>query len=327
MFIEDALIKKSMFVTLQLVSNCFLSVLKGLKIVFRPLYALILVFLVNANSFEGNYSKILEEIKKNEKKPVKDEIMLLANHLLEDIEKNSLSVKSNEELNDGYIAFRKASLYFPDEEKFTLAMKKFFYERYKRNLTSDEDKEDMFYHFLESRMFKEADIFCQEFKLKCEELPKKVKSKNSHKTKGRVIELMSKNINEIIVKNIDFEKGSKVVIVFSPTCSVTLRALSKIVSDERISKIFRVNSIFLTRKYLPMELLNFKNEHKMENVYIVFKSSDFPDFYFYFYPHFYFIKNGKILYEFKGWDDEDKSIGNVYMGLEKIGLLKSEKRK
>lgn len=259
----------------------------------------VLVFIITGLYGSEKTKKLIEEINKFEKS--KDKYFLYKT--AEDLIKSDALETNKEDLNDFFYIFRKASFYFPDRIDFAEKLKILFDKKEAQKLLSEDDKSIVLRSFVEARMFEEAKSFSLKYFLDDYYIPDKVPIKQKSEVKGRVL-YFSDDKKELKIKKVNLKKY-KLAVIFSPTCGATENALTYLLKDETSRMAIRNNSIFLTRRYLPKELFDFAEKFKLKNIYIVYKSKDFEGLYFYSYPIFYFIKDGKIVDEIRGFSSDN----------------------
>lgn len=265
--------------------------------------AFFILSIVSAHlSASEELQSFIKDIKTAEKSRDKSNISRIAGIVSEKYIKSGKNIESDE-LNDFFYIFKKASFYFPDSVEFVEDLEIISNKKKEKNILTEEDKDILLRSLVEARMISKAREFSRKYGLKDYWLPERDLSLTGINTGNRVL-FISEDKKELKLKNIDLSKY-KAVMVFSPTCSVSREAIEFLLSQKEVSDIIRDKTIFLTRKYVPLEIEDFKKEYNLKDVYMVFNSGDFEQFYFYFYPSFYFIKEGKVISEIKGFSSDE----------------------
>lgn len=133
--------------------------------------------------------------------------------------------------------------------------------------------------------------------------------------------------NSMILRSVGWKEGQKVVVVFSPSCHFSQRAIADIEGDLSLQAQFKTHSILISA---PGEVLAAKSysawnrEHPSFKGYIAHMMADWPELDLARTPQFYFYRDGRLMSHYDGWKiptaDRKAELIN---GLESIGLAAS----
>lgn len=282
------------------------------------------VFLAGCAGPETRLKKIAEAITSSEEthdiKTIND---LSASIGSADLTPQSLSRYSDKTINTLYETLSKVSFYSPDEEMYVLRQEIVFDEKLRRGKYNTEDVEDMLSTFLESRLFDKAIILKRRFpEMTLPDIPASIIAGNVPQSASWQAYGISEHGNKIELKVLPLATGPKIIMFASPGCGAAESAIKNILDDKELGPIFTASAVIITRKFDPVGVETVKEKFNFPAVYIAHKSSDFPGLQLHPSPHFYFLKEGKALYEFKSWSSENNgeySKKKVKKGLMAIG--------
>lgn len=221
-----------------------------------------------------------------------------------DLSSERLRGYSDETLNAVHDALVKISLYLPDEESYALKQKKTFDEKVRRGKADGEDIERMYSAFLMAGLFDEASGLRQAFPgSSLPEVPEV--STAAGGAGGWLVYEVSSRGKKVELRSLP-NNGPRIVMVMRPGCEFAEMAADGILSDPELGPVFRAKGFMLTRTFDPVGVEAAKKHSDFDAVYMARKSGDFPGFSLLrISPTFYFVNDGKILYEFSGWDNEE----------------------
>lgn len=229
---------------------------------------------------------------------------LAADIKAEDLSPERLRGYSDETLNAVHDALVKISFYLPDEEGCALRQEKAFEEKVRRGKAAGDDAERMYSAFLMSGLFEKAAAVRLRFQGdSLPEVPAIISGTDSGAAGWRAYKISAegKKAEQVSLPNY----GPRVVMVMRPGCEFAEMAADAIFADPELGPAFRANGFMLTRKFDAVGVEAVKKRSNFEAVYIARKSRDFPGFSLLsISPTFYFVKDGRILSEFSGWDNE-----------------------
>ncbi len=118
------------------------------------------------------------------------------------------------------------------------------------------------------------------------------------------------------------ERGTSVVLTMWTGCSVSERALTDILNDGEFAERFRAHGLLLTERFDAVGVEKWKEHFKFSDVYIANKASDFPGLNFLASPQFFFLKGGKVVYEFRGWSshEDSRTRASLRRGMKALGI-------
>ncbi|MGC8728578.1 MAG: hypothetical protein ACP5SD_04845 [Elusimicrobiales bacterium] len=252
-----------------------------------------LSFLLNANSCDNNILNLAKNLEKNSQNNLQN----ISNELNKlDILFSSTCFKNlkDNEVTSLFDIFYKVSY---KNERGVEILRKFFFEKYRRKLLSESDKNYYKQIILINRDFVKARELISYFPdiLK---LPKKIEEPNSNEINYLVYDI--KDLDEMVIKKLEIENGKHIVIVSAFSCGFSEKLLDDIFTDEKLRKIFNDYGIILFNDFSPQSLLFTKLHYAFKDIYLIYKEKSFKDFKLNVFPSIYFIKDGKIIKQIEG---------------------------
>ena len=242
-----------------------------------------------------------------------------------DLAPERMAKYSDEELQLLYGALRKTAFYSPDNEQYVARQELTFNEKVRRGKAEEEDVERMVSAFLSARMFSQARELKSRYpKMELPEIPDNILPGSQPPTALWQAYAVSDGGKAIELKSLPFSAGPKIVVVISPGCGAMQSAMTNILADLELAPIFRANAVMITRRSDFAGVEEVKKQFNFPEVYVIRKSADFPGIWQQFSPYFYFLKDGKILHELRGWSDDDNGAHpkkEIRKGLAAIGLI------
>lgn len=242
-----------------------------------------------------------------------------------DLAPKRLAGYSDEELRFLYSALRKTAFYSPDDEEYVARQEMVFNEKVRRGKAEEEDVERMVSAFLSARMFERARSLKSKYpKIELPDIPEIIITGNAPQSTLWQAYAVSNEGKTIELKALPLSLGPKIVVVMSPGCGAMESAMKSVLSDLELAPFFRANGVMITRRsdFAATEAVG--KQFNFQEIYVVRKSGDFPGLWLQFSPYFYFLKDGKILYELRGWSDDNNSAHpkkEIRKGLMTIGLI------
>lgn len=151
-----------------------------------------------------------------------------------------------------------------------------------------------------------------------------VKSVNgSSLTNNALAELI--NADSILVKDIDINEGSKIIVVGSPFCAFSNSLITWLKKSSKLNNsVYANNFIWVIKQNsspLYEDILSYNQESSFVNYQLVYNRSEWDLFSLWDTPTIYFYKNGKLKHQLVGWPHDGRSE-SFYKGLALIGLEK-----
>lgn len=234
---------------------------------------------------------------------------------------------SNDDLTKAFKALAVVTFYFPEDEPRVLLQERVFEHKIARGLLPSADIKEMYKTFLGARMFKKAQGIRTRFpEIQFYSMPEKVvedgKVLSAEKWRAYGVPDDGKTVE---LEILPFAARPSVVMIMTPGCAVSEKAMEDILASAELAPYFRRYGAILTNKLNAESVALWKKHFKFPAVYIAYKASDFPDFNFRISPHFYSLKNGKIVFSHKGWGGADHLEKNIASLKEGFGLLSISK--
>ncbi|MBO4556182.1 MAG: hypothetical protein J5706_05420, partial [Elusimicrobiales bacterium] len=135
-----------------------------------------------------------------------------------------------------------------------------------------------------------------------------VYSKKMGKKGWRVFDL-SKDGREATVVSSGFDKGKHIVMSISWDCSFADAAIEAIMTTPKLKKIFLEFGSIVGTKFDIKSQKIWKNQLNMDRIYCRFSKGEIPQIATDLSPHFFFLKDGKVIYEFSSVFSDEPSMG------------------
>ena len=207
-----------------------------------------------------------------------------------------------------YQSLGRVTFFLAEQHRYVGFQQNLLAEKIRRKTQTESDVADMYAAYVGARMFENAkDLRMQFPDIRFPDVPDVVVSSGVSKaTRWRVYEVSERG-NRAELAALHLDHGVKIVLVMLTGCQIAERAMTKVLADKEFSGEFRANGLLLTDRFDSVGVANWKSHFDFNNVYIVKAAGDFPGFDFLSSPQFYFLKDGEILYHFKGWGDGEGS--------------------
>lgn len=232
-----------------------------------------------------------------------------------------LSAYPEETLALLYKTLSKISFYTPDSEANALKVERAFEEKFRRGTFEADDVERVYGVLLAARLFGRAKAVQERFPAIIKEtLPEIVVPEPAPAGGWRVYEVSSDG-RRARLKTLRVARGAHIIMAMSPGCGVSARAVKEILADPELGPIFEAGAFLVTRRFDAAGVLETRRDTGLTQVHIAHKSGDFPGVSFMTSPWVFFLKDGKVVYDMRGWsDDGARSLARLRRGLEAIGL-------
>jgi len=216
----------------------------------------------------------------------------------------------------GTIAF-----YTPDSEVNALKLEKAVKEKVRRGTFDTEDIERMYSTLLNARLFDKAGEMRERFPaIITEKLPEIVVPEPAPAGSWLAYEL-SPDGKTARLRSLRLHRGAHMIMAMSPGCGVSARAVREIMEDPGLGPVFEAGAVLVSRSFDAAGVMETKAATGLEQVYIAHKWGDFPGVNFTTSPWIFFLKDGKVVSDMRGWaDDGAHSLKRLRRGMEDIGL-------
>ena len=216
----------------------------------------------------------------------------------------------------GTIAF-----YTPDSEVNALKMEKAVKEKVGRGTFEADDIEDMYSALLNARLFDKAREMRARFPaIITETLPDIVVPEPAPAGSWLAYEL-SPDGKTARLRSLRLHRGAHIIMAMSPGCGVSARAVKEIMEDPGLGPMFEAGAVLVSRRFDAAGILETKKATGLDQVYIAHKWGDFPGVSFMSSPWIFFLKDGKVVSDMRGWADEGAySLKRLRRGMQDIGL-------
>ncbi|MBI5597499.1 MAG: hypothetical protein HY928_15525 [Elusimicrobia bacterium] len=210
-----------------------------------------------------------------------------------------------------------------DELRYVDFQQRVFTEMVRRRIMGESEVRDMFLAFVGARRFEEARGLRSRYpSFKLPSIPDTVVPAplGEHRPWGAYA--ISDEGRRAEAVTLPLGKGPHIVVAMWTGCSVTEHAIEDILGDPEVSDRFRQNGMLLTTRFDAVGVEKWKTRFGLRDVYVAERAGGFPGIGFLSSPGFYFLQDGKIVYEFKGWGrrPESSSRARLQKGFEALGL-------
>jgi len=241
----------------------------------------------------------------------------------EDFSAKRLKKYSLKTLNLLHDVSKNLTFYFPENLDYIGWEQNAFNENVRRNNHTDNNIEDMYWAYINIRMFDKAAVIREQFPAaNYPAIPQAiVTSTESIAARWPVYDIFDGG-QKIELKELHLETGPKIVVSISAGCPVAERAIKTILADPELAPIFKKYGVLLTVKFDVKGVLRWREQFDFSSIYIAYKASRLPEFDFSSSPCFYFMKDGKVLLFIDGWGK--KSLPKILKGLEAISIFPAQ---
>lgn len=213
---------------------------------------------------------------------------------------------SDKTIEDLYDAVGRVTFHLPDDSDSLALQARLLMEKVARGTRTERDLRDMYLAYVAARDFTAAKNLRTaspgvEFPFVPEILPP---SKESANVRWRAYDILEEGEKARLL-DLPLGTGSKVVVAMLTSCGVTERALQEILADAQVAESFRASGFLLTTRFDAKGVAKWRGHFGFEKVYVAAKAADFPGIDFRSSPHFYFLKDGKVVSHFEGWGKGD----------------------
>lgn len=200
---------------------------------------------------------------------------------------------------------------------------KVFDELSARRVQTKDDVEKMFQRELSARHFERAAELKRRFpEVVLWDVPTIV-DESRGATGAYAVYDISADAKTASIKSLAIGSGPKIVVAAFGGCPVTARAMKYARSDARITDALRSLGILLTVRFEPDGVALLNSQGLPMRAYVARSQKDWPAIDFSRSPTFYFLKDGKVVYQFVGWGPDSESAKDFQQGLARIGAGKS----
>ncbi len=237
------------------------------------------------------------------------------------LEPERLAAYPKETLTSLCAALWKIAFYTPDSEANALKMEKAVKEKVRRGIFDTEDIERMYSSLLAAGLFDKAREMRERFPaIITEKLPEIVVPEPAPTGSWLAYEL-SPDGKTARLRSLRLHRGAHIIMAMSPGCGVSARAVREIMEDPALGPMFEAGAVLVTRRFDASGVAETKAATGLEQVYIARKSGDFPGVSFMTSPWIFFLNDGKVVSDMRGWADEGAhSLKRLRRGMQEIGL-------
>lgn len=223
----------------------------------------------------------------------------------EDFSDRTLKRYSDAELVRFYAALANATFLIPEDENLVTIQENIFREKSARSTPPKSDIEDMYSAYLEARLFDKAAALKKQYPgTKFYSMPEKIISNNASGAIAWRIYTVSDEGKTIQLTALSLEQGPKVVMLMLPGCGVAEEAMKQILADSGLEPVFRQYGAVMTKRMNAESVSLWKSHFSFPEVYLAYKTSDFPGFDFSASPNIYFLSGGKVISHITGWSKD-----------------------
>ncbi len=133
-------------------------------------------------------------------------------------------------------------------------------------------------------------------------IPDEIDSASTAEPGGWSAYAISNDWKRAELKSLRLDRGVKVVMVILTGCPAAEAALEDLLGHTETSRTFRRDGLILTARFDAEGISLWKKHFAFDPMFIARKAADFPGLSFDDSPRFYFLRDGKIVSDFIGWD-------------------------
>lgn len=206
-----------------------------------------------------------------------------------------------------------------DRPELTRVLEDIFQEAYSRGFVGDMIEQLHVRYVAERRWNKAKELF-QRFPAKERELPEIVEPA-SVALDGPAVYDVSADGKRLTLEAVDLVSRPLIVAVVDPGCHFSQDADAAIAADPKLAEAFAGSALNIYPAHFDLNADEVAETNKKGNrrVRILYKASGWKGFEFMGTPHFYFLKDGKIVDEIYGIDPS-KFAAELKRGVSRLGL-------
>lgn len=224
-------------------------------------------------------------------------------------------------LDQLYKALRRIALYTPDSAANALRLEEVFEEKVRRGTFEADQAETVYGCLVNARLFHRARVIKERFPAVITQPLPQVIIPDPLPAGLWLAYTVLDGGSTVKLKSLRLARGPRVVVVTDPSCAVTARAVREIMQDERMGPAFDAAAVLMTRRFDAPGVLAARAAAGLEQVYIARYSSDFPGVVFDGSPRFFFLRDGKVVTELRGWGEGGPgSLRRLRRSMEEIGI-------
>lgn len=207
-------------------------------------------------------------------------------------------------------AAETAAFYDPGAEDLVLLQARALEEKIRRNGENKKELKRMFIAYMGARMFDSArSLRARHSGMQFPSIPDEIESASTAMPGGWSAYAISNDWKRAELISLPLDRGVKVVMVILTGCPAAEAALEDLLGNAETSRTFRRDGLILTSRFDAEGISLWKKHFTFDPMFITRKASDFPGFDFDNSPRFYFLRNGKIVSDFIGWDRDHGPTG------------------
>lgn len=218
---------------------------------------------------------------------------------------------SSETVYTLHSAAKTAAFYDPGAEDLVLLQARTLDEKIRRTGESKMDLRGMFIAYMGARMFDAARALrVRHPSIQFPSIPDEIESASISKPGSWSAYAISNGWKRADLKSLPFDRGVRVVMVILPGCPAAEAALEDLLGNAETAGAFRRDGFILTARFDAEGVSLWKKHFAFEQMFITRKAADFPGLDFDDSPRFYFLRDGKIVSDFIGWDGTPGPTGS-----------------
>ncbi len=220
-----------------------------------------------------------------------------------------------------YLAASMANFYtfdarYLDDMQLDLA------ELQKRGGATQANYDEMYYSFIATRQFSRARAFARAHpRLALVRIPE-FRDVSDAGSSGPTAMIVSPDGRVLSRRSVNLHKPAQIVVITTPFCHFSQRAIPNIESDTTLGQAFRDHATWLVPPVRGGfdDVEQWNREHPHEAMQIAYKFQEWPMFDRWETPTFYFLKRGKVVAQVVGWPRQGRKR-EVKAALRRVGLL------
>lgn len=199
-------------------------------------------------------------------------------------------------------ATARATFHIPEDARAVALQRRLLDVKRSRRIQTDRDVRDMYLAYVGARMFEAAAKWRQDFPdVQLPFVPEILSS--DAKAAGGLWQAYDVLEEGAKVKLVDLPIGTgpRIVVSMLTSCGVTERAVKDILGNPEFAEKFRAEGYLVTMRFDSQGVANWRRHFDFGKVYLGSNAGSFPGLDFRSSPHFFFLRDGKVVYHFEGW--------------------------